>query len=279
MPSFSEMIPFLLRRLESGGDVSICLYSTPIPGQDARRVTDHPLAYHENPICREVKKSPERHRQCMAYESAKLFKAFKDGKPFVDVCPFGVIDAVFPIPERNPTFILYVSSTAPSPHKRRFGTELHVVAPGNRQVPARFAREIATLPLIFEAVIERFRDEWAGAPGGNLAAKKTALAKYYVDFHFSQDLSLEKLSARLETHKSALARDYKKTWGHTLHHDLNLRRIRNAKGLLERGISVTSTAHECGYRDANYFSRVFRTHTGQSPKHWQMRHAKDGPRH
>ncbi|MBL8993052.1 MAG: AraC family transcriptional regulator, partial [Spirochaetia bacterium] len=41
---------------------------------------------------------------------------------------------------------------------------------------------------------------------------------------------------------------------------------------------VTATAHECGYQDANYFSRVFRAHTGQSPKRWQMRHAKDGPR-
>ncbi|PNH81273.1 helix-turn-helix domain-containing protein [Vibrio diazotrophicus] len=47
---------------------------------------------------------------------------------------------------------------------------------------------------------------------------------------------------------------------------LNLLRIREAKLLLRRGLSVTEVAHLTGYSDSNYFSAKFKTVTGVSPR-------------
>ena len=50
-------------------------------------------------------------------------------------------------------------------------------------------------------------------------------------------------------------------------------RLDRAKVLLrESDMNVAEIANEVGYRDANYFSKVFRKHTGWSPTEFAARH-------
>jgi AraC-like DNA-binding protein len=46
-------------------------------------------------------------------------------------------------------------------------------------------------------------------------------------------------------------------------------RIQRAQGLLAMGRSVKQSSSECGFDDPYYFSRVFRSVTGQSPSAWR----------
>ena len=49
-------------------------------------------------------------------------------------------------------------------------------------------------------------------------------------------------------------------------------KIKRAKQLLrERELSVHEIAERLGFDTANYFSKVFRTHTGQTPTAYQRR--------
>ena len=46
-------------------------------------------------------------------------------------------------------------------------------------------------------------------------------------------------------------------------------KIKRANKLLEEGLSVKETAYSLGFADPNYFSAVFKRHTGYSPTHWK----------
>ncbi|MDO5528209.1 MAG: helix-turn-helix domain-containing protein [Paracoccus sp. (in: a-proteobacteria)] len=56
------------------------------------------------------------------------------------------------------------------------------------------------------------------------------------------------------------------------------KRMERAMQILEGGASVAQTAHEVGYGDAYYFSRMFKRHIGTSPRGYQdhVKRSRDG---
>ena len=75
------------------------------------------------------------------------------------------------------------------------------------------------------------------------------------------------LADRLGCSPDHLARRYQVLTGQRLVHDINRRRVALARELLQdSALQVQEVALACGYRDPRYFSRVFRSLTGASPR-------------
>ncbi|MBQ6182210.1 MAG: AraC family transcriptional regulator [Ruminococcus sp.] len=89
--------------------------------------------------------------------------------------------------------------------------------------------------------------------------QKLAGVHSFIDDHFSEDLSLEKLSSQFYISKFYLTREYKKIYGMTIFQHIITSRINYGKKLLRfSDKSIEEIAHLCGFNDQSYFARQFK---------------------
>ncbi len=83
--------------------------------------------------------------------------------------------------------------------------------------------------------------------------------KEYLDTHYTDKISLDELSAGFFINKFYLTRVFKEQFGQSVNSYITGRRITKAKQLLRfSDMSIEEIAGECGFTDANYFSRTFK---------------------
>ena len=88
----------------------------------------------------------------------------------------------------------------------------------------------------------------------------------YLEDHYAEKITLEKLSSQFFISKFHLSREYKKIYGITLLSDLTAKRISHAKSMLRfSDSSIESIALATGFQDAAYFSKVFKKSENMTP--------------
>ncbi len=96
--------------------------------------------------------------------------------------------------------------------------------------------------------------------------RKLRTAKRIMDEEYCCDLPVGELATQCGLSETHFRRLWRRVFGMTPTAYLRGRRVARAKDLLLSGLySVSEAAHEVGFDDANYFSRVFRKETGLSP--------------
>ncbi|MBE6862170.1 MAG: AraC family transcriptional regulator [Ruminococcus sp.] len=89
--------------------------------------------------------------------------------------------------------------------------------------------------------------------------QKLAAVHSYIDDHFNEELSLEKLASEFYISKFYLTREYKKIYGKTIFQHIITSRINYGKKLLRfSDKSVEEISHLCGFNDQSYFARQFK---------------------
>lgn len=90
----------------------------------------------------------------------------------------------------------------------------------------------------------------------------------YVDEHFSEpEFTLDMLGRELKYNKKYLSTVFKKHVGVGIVEYLHSVRVQHACTMLHQGFScVSDVAFQCGYSDAQYFSKVFKNRMGISPR-------------
>jgi AraC-like DNA-binding protein len=94
---------------------------------------------------------------------------------------------------------------------------------------------------------------------------------------FAEPIGLDDLAAEARLSKFHLVRCFQETTGFTPHQYLKLRRVQEARRLLERGHSLGETAGLCGFADASHLSRTFRAWLGTAPGAWSRGHRASHP--
>lgn len=96
-------------------------------------------------------------------------------------------------------------------------------------------------------------------------------AVQYIHAHLSEPLSLEMLSEQLHVSPSHLSRTFKKVYQESLTEYINKARITQAKEYLKNTDRMTyEIAELIGYKDATYFSSIFKKYTGFSPTEYRQ---------
>lgn len=89
----------------------------------------------------------------------------------------------------------------------------------------------------------------------------------YIDFHYSNEISLAGLAAMCFVSPSYLSTLFKKEAGITVTDYINSTRIRQSMIFLNASkMSVGEIASHVGFADANYFTRTFKKMMGKTPK-------------
>ncbi len=88
----------------------------------------------------------------------------------------------------------------------------------------------------------------------------------YVRLNLDGDVSLEQISKAVAASPSKISRTFKNEMGIGLSDYINQKRVDLAVSLIrDTQLSMTEIAYKVGFNDANYFSKVFRKFTGESP--------------
>lgn len=88
----------------------------------------------------------------------------------------------------------------------------------------------------------------------------------YIDKNFAEDLTTATLCSRFGYTAAHFCRKFKEWTGLTPMNFLKIRRMEEAYKLLKKGHhNINEIAMHCGYTDANYFTRCFKSHFGIPP--------------
>lgn len=102
----------------------------------------------------------------------------------------------------------------------------------------------------------------------------------YIDFHYTEELSLAYFARMFNLSKTYLSDLFRKETGTTLTDFIHQVRMRRAIVLLNAStLPITAVATACGYNDINYFIRRFKKTYGLSPKQYQkvIQHSSPQP--
>lgn len=92
----------------------------------------------------------------------------------------------------------------------------------------------------------------------------------YIDFHYMEPLSLESLAARFSVNKNYLSARFHKEVKITVTDYINQTRVNRATGLLRHtALSIQQIAEQCGFADANYFTRTYKKIQGFTPNEYR----------
>lgn len=88
-----------------------------------------------------------------------------------------------------------------------------------------------------------------------------------IDEHWADaGYNIDSIATATGVHRSTLSRRFHAATGMTLVSHLTSVRLQNAMNLLKTtSLSICEIAFACGFRDANYFIRVFKKQTGKTP--------------
>jgi AraC family transcriptional regulator, melibiose operon regulatory protein len=92
----------------------------------------------------------------------------------------------------------------------------------------------------------------------------------YIQKHYSEELSLDELSATVNLSKSECCRLFKRTTGNTPFEYLLAYRIKQSISMMESGNkSIGEIASLTGFNSFSYYSVCFKKITGMTPKQYR----------
>lgn len=96
-------------------------------------------------------------------------------------------------------------------------------------------------------------------------------ALHYVHEHYHEDVTLEEVAEEVFMGASYLSETFKQEMGKGFSEYLTHYRLEKAKRLLEhsQSLKVNEVASMVGYRDSNYFTKVFKKKIGMKPSDYQ----------
>ncbi len=98
-------------------------------------------------------------------------------------------------------------------------------------------------------------------------------AKKYIEERFTEDLSLEEVADYVHLNPHYFSKVFKQEYGETFIDFVTRLRIERAIAKMASGqLSLKEVSFEVGYKDPNYFSRVFKKVTGVSPTEYRDHH-------
>jgi len=99
-----------------------------------------------------------------------------------------------------------------------------------------------------------------------------ARAQEFIGEHFKEDLAIDDIAKRGGMSVRNFSRRFKSATGESFSNYIQKLRIETAKRLLESAeFSASEVMYRVGYSDERSFRRLFKRHTGLSPKHYRTK--------
>lgn len=98
----------------------------------------------------------------------------------------------------------------------------------------------------------------------------------YIEAHYMEDISMQSAAAAMCYAETYFSKLFKQCFQMNFSAYLNEFRIEKAKAMMvDPRINVKDIGIACGYSDSNYFARVFKRVTGQTPSEYRLEAARE----
>ncbi|WP_339312839.1 helix-turn-helix domain-containing protein [Paenibacillus sp. FSL M7-0896] len=92
----------------------------------------------------------------------------------------------------------------------------------------------------------------------------------YIEQNYPSDLSLQEMAGKFQVSREYVSRRFKQEYGINFSDYIVSVRIEKAKLLMQNpGLKLAQISEMVGFHDVKYFSKVFKKHTGHSPKDYR----------
>lgn len=193
------------------------------------------------------------------HNGTKLLGAFTVGNFASTKKPSKILQKVISNRELDHTMLerAYDSSTKPISHlNKNIEKDLQIIA--------------EYLCLLYEL---KNQDEGLTTPSTKYDATKPYILSHaieYLNLHATKNIKLSDIASYCHCSPSYISHQFKAYTGMNINAYVNERRVDLAKELLrDSNTSITDIAYEVGFKDSNYFSKVFRDLTGYSPNKYR----------
>lgn len=140
-------------------------------------------------------------------------------------------------------------------------------------------RTAAVRHAVLGLLIRLYRDHFVAedaAQQSSVTVERIKSVVRYIRQHVADELTLDEIAASAGVSKYHLAREFKRFSGQTVFEHINAIRCKEAKRLIESGMSVSAAALSCGFENMSYFSRTYKKYTGTLPSSVRGRGRKNG---
>ena len=235
---------------------------------------DARFLHHHGRYCESVKLAGLQ-SECSKYKTRFLRDALKE-KTCESLCPRGIWDAVQPVRYKDILLgVFFVGglqravTLKPIRGRRNMDTDASQrYSPSRAATAKRYATFLSETVLLIVA-------KWTET-GRRIGERKPEMyyanaVKRYVLANYHQHISLVDFARTLGLSPKYLGPLIKRAAGETFREILLRTRIEKAKVLLvEKKLSITEIAFECGFNDSNYFSVTFRDIVGSTPSEFRL---------
>ena len=228
---------------------------------------------HDNSYCTYIKSDPEGRARCLEQQRRVHRKCTETKESFCGICHAGVYEYVYPIFKGDRvTGFISVSGYKCDDGIRRLDAAVNALGYSEETLLRCYSslrpsgtdrRRIDTLVLPLVSMLElAYRNEEMTSTEDTLI---TSVCRY-VRQNYAEDLTTETVCREFYCSRSRFSHAFKKETGKGFREYLIAVRIEHARRLLRYSqLSVTEVAFSVGFRDANYFSNVFKKSVGVSP--------------
>ncbi len=234
-------------------------------------------------FCRLINADPEGHRRCEACDAKAVQAAAEARGIYRYRCHLGLCEAAMPLYESGVpiAYLAFGQYLDNSPMERQWErTESALEWYGGDKKALREAfwslrqysfRETAAYGGILQALTAYILRE-----GIIRSAEYTDLQRLqmYLDEHYRESLPLKRIAADLHMGTTKLCTLAKRLpGGYTVTQAVAARRVAEACRMLQQGDApISDVAEAVGYSDYNYFTKIFRSATGQTPSAYRKTH-------
>lgn len=142
------------------------------------------------------------------------------------------------------------------------GIEGYLLKPVNKEYLINIVQKI-TSSLGIEQKKENEYDE-------NIPESRFHEIISYIDGHYCDDITLQKISEKFYINSGYLSRMFKAETGESYVNYVTNKKMERAKSLLmNKDLSITEIANILSYKDINYFSGLFKKQVGMSPQKYR----------
>jgi len=241
---------------------------------------------HKSPYCMTVKGNPKLWDYCLLEKKMIYRRLMREPVPFFGYCFAGVGEYVLPVRHEG-TVIAALAIGCFRIEPELLERKLHHLAEkyeldenalsngyeSNARVriedmePYREQLEIIVeyLCLVYAALSRKEKTGTAGIEPGMNRSYTLSHVMEYLRVHHAEEVTLEDLSAFCHCSKSYLSHQFRLYTQMTMKAYINQLRVNSAKELMRSGKSITEAAFSVGFKDSNYFSKVFRDLEHKTP--------------